>query len=474
MKYKYFIRLMIVTGFIFAQLTIKAQEFPIAVGSDTTFSISAAFDGTNYLAAIMGDNLNQNSITAQLVSPTGNLVGNRIHVDGYGIFPGAGVAFDGSNYLLVWIANFGNVYGQFINPSGNLVGTPITIAPFGGASSDHQPANPIVFSDSTYLVIFNKLSGYLYGQRVNKNGSLIGDQIQISGAYARDASIAYDGINYLAAWCEDSGDDDRYIYGQLISKSGALVGTNFLIDAGEGLSDNPTSIAFDGTRYLVAFHEQSQTAHRWDLFARFVTTSGTVAAEKITICDSTKDPFIASATFGNDRYLITWAQGSNFSLMGRFYNSSGVPIDTPFVIFNSLNNRLPVGGSMYGGNKFLAVATRVDSNFTDGDVYGKFIQPLTGVEDESNMIPEKFVLSQNYPNPFNPSTIISYSLPVTSQVSLKVYDVLGNEVATLVNDYKSAGSYDVDFNSTNLSSGVYFYQLKVGSYLETRKMILMK
>lgn len=98
-----------------------------------------------------------------------------------------------------------------------------------------------------------------------------------------------------------------------------------------------------------------------------------------------------------------------------------------------------------------------------------------GVNEKNDLgSPVDFSLSQNYPNPFNPATVIRYQLPFASQVSLKVFNVLGNEVTTLVNDYKSAGSYDVDFNSTNLTSGVYFYQLKVGSLIQTRKMLLLK
>ncbi len=72
---------------------------------------------------------------------------------------------------------------------------------------------------------------------------------------------------------------------------------------------------------------------------------------------------------------------------------------------------------------------------------------ITGVEDQSNEIPSNFVLEQNYPNPFNPSTTIKYSIPTSEFVTLKVYDVLGNEVATLVNEEKPAGSYEVEFYS---------------------------
>ena len=111
---------------------------------------------------------------------------------------------------------------------------------------------------------------------------------------------------------------------------------------------------------------------------------------------------------------------------------------------------------------------------------------LTDVEGQPELLKE-FSLSQNYPNPFNPSTNIQYSISSTQFVTLKVYDVLGNEVATLVNEEKSAGSYEVKFNTealntTSLPSGVYFYQLRAGnpstgsgqSFVETKKMILMK
>jgi len=97
---------------------------------------------------------------------------------------------------------------------------------------------------------------------------------------------------------------------------------------------------------------------------------------------------------------------------------------------------------------------------------------------EIKTAPETFALSQNYPNPFNPSTMISYQLPVNSQVSLKVYDVLGNEIASLVNGRQEAGSYAVSFNTNegtrNLSSGVYFYRLETGSFVSIKKLILMK
>jgi hypothetical protein len=93
---------------------------------------------------------------------------------------------------------------------------------------------------------------------------------------------------------------------------------------------------------------------------------------------------------------------------------------------------------------------------------------------EVEIAPRNFSLEQNYPNPFNPSTKISWQSSVSSWQTLKVFDVLGREVATLVDEYRNAGSYEVEFNASNLPSGVYFYQLKAGPFVETKKMILLK
>jgi hypothetical protein len=86
----------------------------------------------------------------------------------------------------------------------------------------------------------------------------------------------------------------------------------------------------------------------------------------------------------------------------------------------------------------------------------------------------KFDLAQNYPNPFNPNTTIKYSVPKQSNVIMKIYDALGKEIITLVNENKNEGNYSVEFNSKNLISGVYFYRLAAGQFSQVKKMILIK
>jgi hypothetical protein len=99
--------------------------------------------------------------------------------------------------------------------------------------------------------------------------------------------------------------------------------------------------------------------------------------------------------------------------------------------------------------------------------------PITAVE-QLDELPTDYKLEQNYPNPFNPSTTIKYSLPQNSRVQLRIYDILGNLVETLVDDNQNAGVYTVDFDGSNLSSGVYFYQLITPQFKQTKKLILMK
>ena len=89
-------------------------------------------------------------------------------------------------------------------------------------------------------------------------------------------------------------------------------------------------------------------------------------------------------------------------------------------------------------------------------------------------LPNSFSLSQNYPNPFNPLTVIKYRIPLQGKTVLKVYDFLGREVASLVNDVQKAGEHSVNFDAGNLSSGIYFYTLSVGNFIQTKKLILIK
>jgi hypothetical protein len=113
------------------------------------------------------------------------------------------------------------------------------------------------------------------------------------------------------------------------------------------------------------------------------------------------------------------------------------------------------------------------NNLVGYRINGKEWGQLTGVNTNKNIVSD-YKLEQNYPNPFNPSTKIEYDLPKEGMISLKIYDMLGREVKTLVNEHKNAGSYNIEFNANHLTSGIYFYRLTSGNFTQVKKLILIK
>jgi hypothetical protein len=133
---------------------------------------------------------------------------------------------------------------------------------------------------------------------------------------------------------------------------------------------------------------------------------------------------------------------------------------------------VPVGSDIYVGFR-----EHVPDNLTYGAAFlldlVTFTTPVS-VETGEGLNPNSFSISQNYPNPFNPSTIINYTIAEQSMVTINVYDVIGTEVATLVNEEKARGNYSLEFNAKELTSGIYFYKIQAGSFIEVKKMVLMK
>lgn len=128
----------------------------------------------------------------------------------------------------------------------------------------------------------------------------------------------------------------------------------------------------------------------------------------------------------------------------------------------------------YAGSISASVAVDYSTNFTATQDLTLTPETVSAVSGNSNAIITDFALSQNYPNPFNPSTLISYQLPKAGMVTLKVYNIIGQEIATLVNEAKNAGQYSIRFDGTNLTSGIYLYKMSSGNVTMTKKMILMK
>ena len=131
---------------------------------------------------------------------------------------------------------------------------------------------------------------------------------------------------------------------------------------------------------------------------------------------------------------------------------------------------LAVAGDLCLLNNYLFAGTGGSS----GSVWRRPLSELTGIQPTTNLIPDQFFLSQNYPNPFNPVTHLGFGISELGFVSLKVYSALGKEVQTLVNENLSPGTYEVEFNGSDLPSGVYFYKIQSGNFSEVKRMFLLK
>ena len=153
--------------------------------------------------------------------------------------------------------------------------------------------------------------------------------------------------------------------------------------------------------------------------------------------------------------------------------SSGLPHDTSYTINTNINNGGLFALRFYPWYNYSSASTSKYLVLYDVRVYGT-TSPATAVENEKS-VPKVFSLSQNYPNPFNPVTTITYSLPERQNIRIKIYDLLGLEVATIVEGVRNAGTHTVRFNASNLPTGMYFYRFETETgYTTVRRMLLIK
>ncbi len=152
------------------------------------------------------------------------------------------------------------------------------------------------------------------------------------------------------------------------------------------------------------------------------------------------------------------------------------PTNSDFLILIELDTSLMKNGYTFN-YRFWAMDKGIIPEFSNSPDTGYYQciwdTTITVIETDVTLL-QDFSLSQNFPNPFNPSTVISYQLPISGKVSIKVYDILGREIVTLINEEKPAGNYKVEFDGTALPSGIYFYRLQAGEFVEAKKMILLK
>jgi len=184
-----------------------------------------------------------------------------------------------------------------------------------------------------------------------------------------------------------------------------------------------------------------------------------------------------------------WAENSGSNPLIRRADFDGTNVEEVVNIISAPGFNTPYGVAVYNGKLYWSEksAGKIRRVNLDGsnpeDLFTGTGQPgliaifqsgPNAVEDDNSLIPSNFALQQNFPNPFNPSTTIKFSIPSESFTTLKVYDVLGNEIEKLVNEYLPAGNYEINFSASSFSSGIYFYRITSGSFTAVKKLILLR
>lgn len=328
----------------------------------------------------------------------------------------------------------------------------------------------------TWQDLRNNSEGDIYAQWIDEDGNVKWTSNGVKVCDATDVQsypvLTTDGLaGTIISWWDLRNSTDEDIYTQNIDYRGELGTTNYYYqrnDINKTITDgSPTSDTL-----IVSVFDKASTLIVYDITVKI----GNVIHDNVSDLEFTLTHSGISDTL---IYRVNGNGGVNFNET-LLNNNLGIPFDeasAPFTgIFIPHNDLSNFTGSSISGEWILTI---IDHKSGDDGIlqnWGLLISEssIVSVEEETNLIPETISLSQNYPNPFNPTTKIKYSITKTSNVILKVFDILGNEVATLLNEERPAGSYEVRFNGADLSSGIYFYQLSAGKFVETKKMLYLK
>jgi hypothetical protein len=339
----------------------------------------------------------------------------------------------------------------------------------------------------------------IYAQRINSTGvvqwTMNGIPICTAANPQSSPAIASDGGNgAIIIWTDQRNIDDPNLYAQLITGAGT---TQWAVDgvaisSATNLQTNH-AIVSDGAGGVIITWEDLRGGYlNSDIYAQRINASGVVqwTTDGVPLCTEAQlqsEPMIVSD--GANGGIVTWRDDRlpiNSDIYAQRINNAGVTQwAANGVVISSATNyqtNVEIVSDDAGGAIMAWRDERNDISFWD--IYAQQVNAngelgiVTDVAEQPNLLLD-FALQQNYPNPFNPSTKIKYTIPSTGAslmkfLQLNVYDVLGNEVATLVNEEKPAGSYEVEFDASRLSSGFYFYTLKAGSFTSIKKMVFIR
>jgi hypothetical protein len=478
------------------------DSLPISISNSTLHQKSPdlAFDGNNALVTWSeGYFLWDGRVPGVRINPSGNLVDpipfpifqydttvsfERDH---------PAISFDGTKHIVIsGYSGTSETEASHVETSG-FVSDTFSI-PVGRY-------NRAITSDGTnHLILWNKtLWGKNKGLLIDPNGNPLDSFLLTTfpSPVSYHPAVAFDGTNYLAVWLQYDIIGMSILAGRITSDGIPLDSLGILVSE-FGTTDflwnsvwsseifNPLSLAFDGSQYLVVWEDTriDSLSDNTNIYGSRIAPDGTVLDTLgIPISTETENQLNPSVTFDGNNFFVVWEDHRNgfADIYGTEVNSSGQVLDPVGILISEGDypNRLPELVNVGGGRSLVVYQSfRPEPDGTDR-IYGRIFESSVGVEEEKPFPISQFRLFQNRPNPFIGSTNLSFNLPFSNFVSLKIYDISGRLVKEIIKGKKKAGFYSVkwdgkDEKGKNLSSGIYFYRLHAGDNIDSRKMILLK
>ncbi|MEW6536473.1 MAG: hypothetical protein AB1454_12760 [Candidatus Auribacterota bacterium] len=313
------------------------------------------------------------------------------------------IAFGSTNYMITWTStlqdgNDGGVYGQLVNTDGSFFGGEFKLNTY---TTFHQDSTALAFDGTNYLVTWRSYlqdgnGNGVFGRVVSSTGSFIGNEFQINTyttAAQRQTSLAFDGSNYLVTWHSDGQDGSSYgVYGQRVSKTGSKVGGEFRVSTYTPDHQTYSDVAFDGTNYLVTWQSYGQDGAQGGIYGQRVSKTGSKVGSEFQINTYTSgDQTGCAIEFDGTNYLVIWQgpgqDGNGYEVFGQLVAPNGAKVGDEFRINTYTLSDQDTCKLSFNGQYYLVVW---ESYNEDGSMEGIVCQY---VDTDGNLVGEAFVMN---------------------------------------------------------------------------------
>lgn len=429
-------------------------------------------------------------------NPLGTNINNDDKRDQYN--PKIALLKDG-NFLLIWREYITNIYsqaevlGQKYFKTGEKIGDTFIVSSIDRKGDAYAP-DVCSNSKGEFVVTWQKRNGNIYSlvaKKFDSNGNIVKNDFLVTDdttSYKYRPKAGIDSLGNFAITYYSRKNNNYDIFLHRYNSSGVELDSAIVVNDDKTHSTQyyPDISVNPAGDCIIAWYDYRSPNGVY--FQKYKNIGSTDSFEKVDSNMAVADYVISNCTptvslQNNGEFVISWTEwngsstGSFNNLKFRIYNSDLAPLtDVMNATISQERNQINQD-IVFKDNKVFNVWQDNHEHGVGYDIWANvynFGYLVTGVNNKKINTPINFKLSQNYPNPFNPTTVISYQFPVAGYVSLKVYDILGREVATLVNQRQNPGQHQVTFNASNLASGTYFYRLRTGDFVQVKKMLLLK